>query len=339
MPFRFRFHALWSAVAFVLLYAAVPPAPSRAEDVISAIHIYPRNTVYTLSFLRFVEKVNAAGKSVVRIVVKGGPEAIAMIEQPRAVRNGVVEMGYLPGYLYGADVPEVDAMLGANLSVRETRANGGRDLLNEAHQKRFAVVYLAQMDAGIGYHIYMKDEPKYKNDFTLDMSGVKIRDNPLFSPFFRALGADVVALNAPDVMSAIEKGGAEAVGWTSIGALDSNWHRVLGYRIEPRFMNTDLGVIVNQEKWKKLTPQSRQILLKIAAEHEISSATEMAKLAQDERAELLKRGMKFMQLPEEAERAFKTQAATAVWDRMRERLKARNDEAAWSRVREKFYRE
>ncbi|MEM9763246.1 MAG: C4-dicarboxylate ABC transporter substrate-binding protein, partial [Pseudomonadota bacterium] len=66
-------------------------SPALAEDVLSAVHAFPTSLIYTQSFLEFVDKVNERGDGIVRIDVRGGPEAIGMFQQPDAVRNGVVD--------------------------------------------------------------------------------------------------------------------------------------------------------------------------------------------------------------------------------------------------------
>lgn len=73
----------------------------NAEERISAVHAFPATLIYTKSFLSFVDKVNEAGKGVIQIDVRGGPEAIGMFQQPDAVRDGIVDMVYTPGSFYG----------------------------------------------------------------------------------------------------------------------------------------------------------------------------------------------------------------------------------------------
>ncbi len=82
-----------------------------AEEVLTAVHAFPPFLVYTKTFLEYVDAVNERGAGVVQIKVKGGPEAIKMFEQPKAVRDGVVDMVHTPGSFYGAEVPEIDAMV------------------------------------------------------------------------------------------------------------------------------------------------------------------------------------------------------------------------------------
>ena len=102
---------------------------AKAEETISAVHAFPETLIYTKSFLSFVDKVNEAGKGVVQIDVRGGPEAIGMFQQPDAVRDGIVDMVYTPGSFYAAALPEKDALVASNLTAVETRQNGGIALI------------------------------------------------------------------------------------------------------------------------------------------------------------------------------------------------------------------
>ena len=79
---------------------------AKAAETITAVHAFPETLIYTKSFLSFVDKVNEAGEGVVKIEVRGGPEAIGMFQQPDAVRDGIVDMVYTPGSFYGGSLPE-----------------------------------------------------------------------------------------------------------------------------------------------------------------------------------------------------------------------------------------
>ncbi|HJT60884.1 MAG TPA: hypothetical protein VJ797_04330, partial [Burkholderiales bacterium] len=89
---------------------AIAALPAAAQDTISATHVFPASLIYSRSFLEYVKKANDAGKGTFTIQVRGGPEAIGMMEQPTAVRNGVVDMVYSPCAFYAAVVPECDAV-------------------------------------------------------------------------------------------------------------------------------------------------------------------------------------------------------------------------------------
>src|SRR4030095_13278820 len=80
--------------AALALGCVVPTTPVIAADTISATHVFPASLVYSGSYRYCVKKANEAGKGLFASQVRGGPEAIVMMEQPGAVRSGVVDMIY-----------------------------------------------------------------------------------------------------------------------------------------------------------------------------------------------------------------------------------------------------
>src|SRR3989442_13412435 len=110
-------------VALALGLALGAPAP--AADTISATHVFPASLIYSRSFLEFVKKANDAGKGEFTIQVRGGPEAIGMMEQPGAGRSGVVDMVYTPCAFYAAVVPECDAVSASSVDGPRAPRNGG----------------------------------------------------------------------------------------------------------------------------------------------------------------------------------------------------------------------
>ena len=143
---------------------------ASAEETITAVHAFPETLIYTQSFLSFVDRVNEAGEGVVRIEVRGGPEAIGMFQQPDAVRDGIVDMVYTPGSFYGGALPEKDALVASNLTAIETRENGGIALIDEIHQEKMGLKYLGWFDSGVCYNLWTRDEPSFDADGNLDLS-------------------------------------------------------------------------------------------------------------------------------------------------------------------------
>ena len=108
-------------LAGTLAGATLVGAAAQAEQTITAVHAFPESLIYTQSFLSFVDAVNEAGEGVIQIDVRGGPEAIGMMQQPDAVRDGIIDMVYTPGSFYGGALPEKDALVASNLTAIETR--------------------------------------------------------------------------------------------------------------------------------------------------------------------------------------------------------------------------
>ena len=299
----------------------VAGAPVLAQDKITATHVFPASWVYSKSFLEFVKKANVAGKGVFEIQVRGGPEAIGMFEQPAAVRDGVVDMVYSPCAFYAGAVPECDSVSASTIDGPTARKNGALAALNETHVRRMGVVYLGWVDSGIRFHLWFKNQPKLDAKGNLDITGVKLRGNPIYNAFFtNYLKAQVINLPSTEVYTALERGTADATGWTEIGLMDANWDRFLKFRLDPPFFSTDLGVIMNVRKWNSLSDKSKEILTRVVTAHEISSIKDLTELRKKEFVELEKRGMKGVSLGKEAAASFAQEARKASYDRMKERM-------------------
>ncbi len=305
-------------IAGLIAGATLAATAVQAEDTLTAVHAFPATLIYTQSFLEFVDKVNAAGEGVVKIEVRGGPEAIGMFQQPDAVRDGIVDMVYTPGSFYGGALPEKDAMVASNLTAVETRANGGTELIDQIHQEKMGLKYLGWFDSGVTYNLWMVNEPQLDADGNLDVSGIKLRGNAVYNAFFTEyLGAQVIDLPTTDVYSALERGVVDATGWTQIGLIDLKWNEFLNYRIEPSFFSTDLGVIVNLEKWNSLSPESQKILQDVAIAHEAESVAKLRAKRDEDFAALDAAGMKVVELQGEARANYLAAAREKTWERMK----------------------
>jgi TRAP-type transport system periplasmic protein len=308
---------------------------AQAQETLRALSMQPTAVTYTQSFLKFIDKVNAAGEGVVQIEFVGGPEAIPTFDQPEAVRGGVIDMIYGPGSYYPGIVPETDALVGSNVTPMEKRANGGIDLLNEIHQEKMNVYYLGHPDGGIQFHVYMTKEPQLREDGLPDMSGIKLRGAPIYREFFTDyLGATFVQVNVPEVYTALERGTVDGLGWPSIGVMDLSWDSFLKYRIDPGYFQTDLGILVNLDKWNALSDEAKQILQDTAIAWEEESYEELQALRAEEDAEMKKRGMQVVELPPEAAEAYLNAAYEEAWNRLKER-----DPTHYEALREKFFKE
>ncbi|MEZ5650271.1 MAG: TRAP transporter substrate-binding protein DctP [Burkholderiaceae bacterium] len=330
---------LFSRVAATLVAAGLAGAasPVLAMDTITATHAFPKSLIYSRSFLEMVDKANKAGAGVFEIKVRGGPEAIPMMQQPNAARNGVVDMVHVPCAFYSGTVPECDVVSAASVDAATARANGGLALLSKAHEKRMDTIALGWVDSGVKFHLWSVREPKLDSSGALDVSGFKVRGNAIYNAFFtNYLKAQVINVNMPDIYTALERGTVELMGWTQIGLMDPNWDRFLKYRLDPAFFSTDVMVIMNKKKWDSLSPKSREILTQVVAEHEKSSTADRQALWVKEEAELTKRGIKVVAQSPEAGAKFTAAAVAENIKRMRERLEKAGGENDADALIEKF---
>ena len=323
----------------MLFAAALAAAPACAQETLTAVHAFPETLIYTQSFLEFVEKVNERGEGVVEIDVRGGPEAIGMMQQADAVRNGVVDMAYTPGSFYAGALPEKDALVASDITAPQARENGGIELIDEIHQEKMGVKYLGWFDSGVAYNLWTVNEPALDADGNLDVAGLKLRGNAVYNAFFNDyLGAQVIDLPTTDVYAALERGVVDATGWTQIGLSDLRWDDFLNYRIEPAFFSTDLGVIVNLDAWEGLSEEARTILQEVAIEHERESAERLGAMRDEQFAALAEGGMQVVELQDGAATRYLKAARATTHDRMRRLMEEQGGAENYDRLVELFTR-
>jgi len=321
----------------VSIAAAISAVPALAQDTISATHVFPASLIYSRSFLEFVKKANAAAGGAYTINVRGGPEAIGMMEQPGAARTGVVDMVYSPCAFYAAAVPECDAVSASTMDGPGARKNGGTALLNQIHQKRAGLVLLGWVDSGIRFNLWATKEPKLDGSGHIDIKGFKVRGNPIYNAFLtNYLGAQVITIPATELYTALERGTVDLTAWTQIGLMDLNWDRYIKYRIGPDFFQTDLMIIMNQKKWDSLSAKTKDILQRVVVEHEVASMAALQDLWKKEQAELEKRGIKTVNQSADASRRFSSGARAASLARMKERMEKAGGMENYDRVVQLF---
>lgn len=240
-----------------LLLWWVSMSVAHAQEVtLRALSAFAEGTYFARNFERMIERINAQNKGVLQIRYIGGPKTIPTMEAGNALRNGVVDIASLSSAFYANLMPEGDAHKLARNSTAEQHQNGAWEYFNKLHNEKANAWYLAKQHANIPFHIYLNKLPAKGTD----MSGFKLRANPVYRDFFTALGATTVIIPPGEIYTALERGVVDGYGWPSVGIFDLGWHERTKYRIDPPFYAVDVTVLVNLDKWKKLAPQQRKIL-------------------------------------------------------------------------------
>ena len=248
--------ALCSAVLALCCSLSVSGMVLAQEITLRAANAFQEGTYYAKNFERFIEKVNAEGKGIVRIQYVGGPKSIPTFEMANALRNGVVDLANTTGGYTASVVPEGMALTYSDMGMAELRRNGALDYLNTLFEAKGLHLF-ARTGEGVPYHIYSNRKIE-----KADLSGLKLRIAPIYRDFFQKLGASVVQVAPGEVYTALDRGVVDGYGWPLIGIFDLGWQERTKYRLDPGFYNIELSVIFNLKSWQKLSPQQRQFLEK-----------------------------------------------------------------------------
>ena len=310
-------------------------APSaKAEKTVTMVYPFPDFLIFTKSCKAMVVAVNKAGAGVIKIDVKAY-NSIGMFQQPGAVSKGVVDMVCTPAAFYARALPENEAVSTSNSSPTAVRANGGMKILDDLHQKHMNMKYLGWIDSGPNFRIYMKNPPKFGADGMPDFSGVKMRDNPIYGAFFRAMKATTHSMSSSQVYSALEKGVVNASAWATLGLPGLKWDTFLRHAAEPDFYQTDIGIIMNLKTWKGLSPKAQKILQGTVIAWENSSRAARLTEAAAERKKLIAEGMKFYTAP--AGEKYSKLAVNSAYARMEGRLGKMGRTLEWAKKLRQAY--
>lgn len=317
------------------LTASLYSTRAVAEEVaLRAIASLPTTNDFTKRFLAYINKVNEAGKNIVRINFVGGPEAIPPQQQDTALRNGVFDVQGGPASYYLGTVPEASALKGANVSPAEIRKNGAFAQLEKIWKRRLNVKLVGWTGGGVQFYIYLKSEPKLTDQQVVDLRGIRLRSVPTYRAWFERLGATAVTMEASDIFTGLERGVVDGLGWPAISFVDLGIQRFVKYRVGPPVWQNDAVIIVNQARWDALSPQAKDVLTQAAIDLENENQKVYAEQIRVEENALKQAGVILYDLPDAAAKKHVNLAHTLVWDDL-----ARVSAAAARDLRPLMYKE
>ncbi|EFL87533.1 C4-dicarboxylate ABC transporter substrate-binding protein [Ahrensia sp. R2A130] len=241
-----------------------------AEEVsISAVYSLPKTNDLMKSYLAFVEDVNANGKGVLQINLRGGTEVIPRNEQMNSVSRGIVDMYMGPAGYFQRQIPELAPLDAASVPADKLRAAGLHEAIDEGSRKRAGVAFLGVMGTGYAFQFYTIKEPKVAADGTVDLSGMKIRGGSSYDPMYKALDIARVDVPAGDIYTALERGLVEGIGFTTIGVSSGGWQEFLKYRIFPTWRQGNTILAMNAAKLDGLEDAQKSYLMEMVQKHEM----------------------------------------------------------------------
>jgi TRAP-type transport system periplasmic protein len=74
----------------------------------------------------------------------------------------------------------------------------------------------------------------------------------------------VLTITPGETYTALERGVIDGYGWPVSGLFDLSLQEHTKFRVEPGFYNTEVGVLVNLNTWKRLNDRQRTVLTNAA---------------------------------------------------------------------------
>lgn len=304
------------AAMSMLVAGLTAGAATAQETALRLVAAWPKNIVFAREMLPYLDRVNERGKGKVRIDFIGAEEITPTSKQAEALRRGVFDVLYSTGTNHVGIVPEADAMRGGNLPPWEVRKRGGIDLLNQAWHKKLNAHVVGWFVSKVGNYIFLRNEPKFKSDGSLDLSSIKMRVAPTSQQFIAALGGSTVVMPTSDVYTALERGLVEGLVFPA-SIVSFGWEKLLKYRVEPEFLQLGIVLHFNLDKWNALPADARKLIQDEAEAFERVSYKVWEDLGKAEEKKLLESGMKFVELKGPARKAYLDTAYNDVWENLK----------------------
>jgi len=304
-------------IARVLTAVAVAAGAVQAtaqEVTIRAVSAWPEGNFFSQNFEKMVKKVNAEGRGVIQInYLGGGAKVMPPFEVGNAIKSGVVDMANVTGNFYTNLLPESDALSVSTVPVQEWRKNGAYDYVNKLWGEKLNARYLGRAIDNMPYHLFLK-KPVTK----ADLSGMRLRGIPIYRDFFQSMGASVLTISPGEVYTALERGAIDGYGWPVSGLFDLSLQEHTKYRVEPGFYNTEVGVLVNLNTWKRLNDKQRAVLTDAAIWME-NLNLENGKLWEEEKKRQAGAGIQPINFPPAEAAAYSKRANDTIWDSINKR--------------------
>lgn len=301
---------LIAALAAIATTTGLATITAEAEEAqLQAASCFPQGSFFSKRFESFIDDVNAQGAGLVHINYVGGAPAIgSQLTVVQKVAQGVYDLNSCTGSYYQNVVPEADAWKLLENTPTEIRANGGWDYMNSLHNAKNLEV-LARHYFGTGFHLFLA--PGHAIDKP-DLSGLHLRTAPIYTNFFKSLGATTQDTSISDIFTLMENGTVQGYGWPVLGH-QPGWETVTRYRVDPGFYDVDLVILANKRVWDTLPEAARALMSDVALKIELDAIANDAALNQKVAARQVEDGFEVIELTGAGRDAWLSAAREAGW--------------------------
>jgi TRAP-type transport system periplasmic protein len=314
MSNTFRKTVAAGAALMVVGGMSIPTA--SAQVTLRGASCFPIGSPPSRPFEAVVKAMNEAGKGVVQIKMVGGAPAIGSpFTLTQKMAKGAYDIIGCTEAYFGNTLPEAPVLRLSDYTYAELRKNGGL-----AYVKRLLAAknihYVARHHDFGKFHLWLS-KPITKPDLT----GLNLRVAPVYTAFFKSLGATVQRSNIGQVYTYMENGTVQGYGWPALGWVPS-WVKVTKYRVDPGFYSAALHTMVNLTKWNSLSKAQRAVITKVGLGFEARSepsTPEFQAALKKQKEWTASKGMKTITFTGADRKKWLAAAKKAAWDEVIQR--------------------
>ncbi|MGI9507717.1 MAG: TRAP transporter substrate-binding protein DctP [Geminicoccaceae bacterium] len=302
---------LIAVVGAVTAVMSISTISANAEEVqLQASSCFPQGSFFSKRFESLIEQVNEQGGGVVQINYVGGAPAIGSpLTVVQKVAQGVYDLNSCTGAYYQNVLPEADAWKLLEKTPTEIRENGGWDYMNGLHNEKNLEV-LSRHHYGTQFHLFLADGHKIEKP---DLTGLHLRVAPIYTNFFKVLGATTQDANIAQIFTLMENGTVKGYGWPVLGH-QPGWETVTKYRVDPGFYDVDLMILANLQRWSDLSDEARKLIEEAAIALEQDAIANDAKLNEEVATKQIESGFEIINFAGDDRDNWLNTARQAGWD-------------------------
>ena len=124
-----------------------------------------------------------------------------------------------------------------------------------------------------------------------------------------------------EIFTAVQRGTIDGFGWTDVSAVALGFHKLVKYRVQPNFYQTNQVITVNEGVWKSLNKKQRDVMTDVGIWYETASVKFVEKERQREEAVIAKSMMKDINLSKEASAKYLSLAHGEIWKQLKKKSK------------------
>jgi TRAP-type C4-dicarboxylate transport system substrate-binding protein len=301
--------------AAIITANAINPAFANAVTLKGA-SCFPIGSPVSRPFEALVNAVNERGKGVIQINLVGGAPAIGSpFTLTQKMSKGVYDIVGCTEAYFGNVLPEAAALRFSEHPYATLRTNGAIDYVQSLFAKK-GIHFLARHHDFGPFYLWL-NKPIDKPDLT----GLHLRVSPVYTAFFKSLGATVQRSNIAQVYTYMENGTVQGYGWPAMGWVPT-WVKVTKYRVEPGFYQAVLHTLVNLKKWNTLSDAQKQVLTAVGMEFEAkaeSSGPEFQAALKKQHAKTASEGLSAIEFTGADREKWLKAATDAGWAEVLER--------------------
>ncbi len=299
---------LASAMAATLCATAMPAL--AAEVTLNGASCFPVGSPVSKPFEAVVKGINEAGKGQVQVKLVGGAPAIGSpFTLTQKMSKGAYDLVGCTEAYFGNVLPEAPAFRLAERTYAALRKNGGIPYMQRLLAAK-GVHYIGRHHDFGPFHLWLS-----KPISSTDLTGLHLRVSPVYTAFFKSMGATVQTTNLAQIYTYMDNGTVQGYGWPALGWIPS-WVKVTKYRVEPGFYNSTLHTVANLKKWKTLTAAQKAIITKVVMKFEADSepnSTYLREGLKKQNAWTLSKGLKPITFTGADRKKWLDSASDAAW--------------------------